>query len=190
MRGFPAPWGVAGGWALDLFAGHVAREHGDVDIALFREDQRQLRRHFHRWSFAKVSWGVVAAWPAEEWLDPPVHELHASPFAGGPATMEFLLNERIGDRWVFRRNAAVSCPADRAIVRTPAGIPLLCPAVVLLYKAKQRTARDEHDFEVAVGRLGRAKRSWLRWALDLAHPGHPWIERLSPCKDARGRPAP
>jgi putative ABC transport system permease protein len=46
LQGLTCPWFVAGGWALDLFLGRVTRPHHDVDIALFREDQRQLRSHF------------------------------------------------------------------------------------------------------------------------------------------------
>ena len=43
MRDFHAPWGIAGGWALDLFAGSESRIHSDVDIAILRADRRQLR---------------------------------------------------------------------------------------------------------------------------------------------------
>ncbi|HEV2736058.1 MAG TPA: hypothetical protein VGV85_14520, partial [Longimicrobiaceae bacterium] len=45
MRGFGAPWCVAGGWALDLFLGRATRPHADVDLALFRDDQARLREH-------------------------------------------------------------------------------------------------------------------------------------------------
>ena len=35
----PAPWFIAGGWAIDLFLGRKTREHADVDFALSRLDQ-------------------------------------------------------------------------------------------------------------------------------------------------------
>jgi Aminoglycoside-2''-adenylyltransferase len=35
------PWFVVGGWALDLFLGRETRSHKDIDIAIFREDQRE-----------------------------------------------------------------------------------------------------------------------------------------------------
>ena len=31
-------WCIGGGWALELFAGVRVREHGDLDIVLFRDE--------------------------------------------------------------------------------------------------------------------------------------------------------
>lgn len=31
MAGFPAPWWIAGGWAVDLSLGRQTRPHGDID---------------------------------------------------------------------------------------------------------------------------------------------------------------
>ncbi len=42
MRGFAAPWWVAGGWALDLWLGRETRVHQDVDLAILRGDQHKL----------------------------------------------------------------------------------------------------------------------------------------------------
>jgi hypothetical protein len=38
--------------------------------------------------------------------------------------------------------------------------------------------KDEADFSRVLPRLDRQARGWLREALGLAHPGHPWIEVL------------
>jgi Aminoglycoside-2''-adenylyltransferase len=38
-------WGVAGGWALDLFLDRVTREHQDIEVAIFREDQLILQEY-------------------------------------------------------------------------------------------------------------------------------------------------
>jgi hypothetical protein len=178
MRGFRAPWCVAGGWALDLFLGRATRPHGDLDLALFRDDQARLREHLAGWSFRKVAGGRVVDWPAGEWLLPPVHEVYASPPGGSAPELELLLNEREGGEWVFRRDPRVRCPADRVIVRAAAGLPVLCPAVVLLYKAKHLRPQDERDFAAARDGLGRARREWLRAALEQVHAGHPWLARL------------
>ena len=37
MAGFPHPWFVSGGWAIDLFVGRVTREHGDREMGIFRQ---------------------------------------------------------------------------------------------------------------------------------------------------------
>ncbi len=39
LEGFPHSWYISSGWALDLFMGHVARLHHDVDVVVARADQ-------------------------------------------------------------------------------------------------------------------------------------------------------
>ena len=178
MRGFHAPWCIAGGWALDLFLGRETRPHADVDVALFRGDQVLLRQHLVGWTFEKVLGGVLGRWQEGEWLHPPIHEVHVRSGGQPPVTLEFLLNERAGDRWVFRRNPEVNCPLDRVILRSATGLPVLCPAVVLLYKAKAPRAVDGSDFETARASLDAEQRAWLQSALRTCHPGHRWLTRL------------
>ena len=178
MRGFHAPWCIAGGWALDLFLGRETRPHADVDVALFRGDQLLLRHHFVGWTFEKVLGGVLERWEKGEWLHPPIHEVHARSGDQPSVNLEFLLNERTADRWVFRRNPEVSCPLDRVILQSGAGLPVLCPAVVLLYKAKAPRTVDELDFTVVRGNLDAEQLTWLESALRTCHPGHRWLARL------------
>jgi hypothetical protein len=176
LDGCPVPWAIAGGWAIDLFLGRRTRPHADVDVALFRADQDALRRHLAGWTFQKAVGGALVEWAEGERLDLPVHEIHARSPAGEP--LEFLLNERVGDDWVYRRDARVRCPADRVIMRSAEGIPHLCPAVALLYKAKAPRPADEQDFEAVREALPAAQRRWLRDALSTAHPDHPWLRRI------------
>lgn len=178
MRNFRAPWCIAGGWALDLFLGQVTRSHADVDIAIFREDQMSLRAHFGNWQFRKVADGVLCDWPRGDWLLPPVHEVHARPAVGTLDSLEFLLNEREGDQWVFRRNPKVTCPVQQVMLHTGSGLPVLSPPIVLLYKAKNPTATDELDFMHVVDSLTASQRQWLRAALQVSHPGHAWLKKL------------
>jgi hypothetical protein len=49
---------------------------------------------------------------------------------------------------------------------------------VLLYKSKSPRAVDEHDFAAGRRLLDAESRAWLRAALDLAAPGHPWARAL------------
>src|SRR4051794_26495177 len=107
MAGFAAPWCVAGGWALDLFLGRVTRAHGDVELAIFRDDQSLLHEHLHDWTFEKIVNGRREAWHDRERLSLPVHEVHARSPGEPPQVIEFLLNERNASAWVYRRNAAV-----------------------------------------------------------------------------------
>src|SRR5438105_2205978 len=103
MREFPAPWFIAGGWALELFAGKKWRSHADVDIAIFRDDHQILHRTLPDWQFATATDGELTHWFHGEPLAPAIHEIHATK---NEWRVEFLLNERTADDWVFRRNAA------------------------------------------------------------------------------------
>jgi len=176
MRGFPCPWYIAGGWAIDLFLGHTTRDHDDIDVAILRKNQADLRTHLSTWRFGKVVEGRRLPWADGERLDPPVHEVQAASETG--ARIEFLFNESSGARWRFRRNPAIRRRLDRIGIRTPAGIPFLVPEIVLLFKAKAPTAKDRHDFDLVQPRLMAEPRRWLKDALETCHPGHPWIARL------------
>ncbi|HEX6985107.1 MAG TPA: hypothetical protein VF170_07000 [Planctomycetaceae bacterium] len=179
MTGFGAPWGVAGGWAIDLFLGRMTRPHRDMELAIFRPDQSLLRRHLPGWRFEKVVGGRREPWSSEEILSLPVHELHARSAAEPTCEVEFLLNERDADDWVFRRNPAVVLPLERAFLRSACGLPALAPEIVLLFKAKSPRPKDEADFRSACGVMSPASRRWLRAALGVCHPDHPWLGAIA-----------
>ena len=49
MNSFNKTWFIAGGWAIDLFLGKETREHKDLEIALFRKDQLNLKEYLKKW---------------------------------------------------------------------------------------------------------------------------------------------
>lgn len=175
MSCYPRTWWVAGGWAIDLHLGRQHRSHKDVDIAVLRRDQQELRSFFCGWSLQKVVNGAFQPWWPNEVLELPVHEVHAEREA---EHVEFLLNESTDDRWVFRRNPSISMPLERASRCSAQGIPYLCPEIVLLYKAKAPRDHDLDDFRRARTALDTDARQWLAAALDACHPGHEWIGKL------------
>jgi hypothetical protein len=182
MAAFPGKWAIAGGWALDLFLGQVTREHDDVEVAIFRDDQRGLRDYLYLngWSFeAQVgpARGDRERWDGRQWLEPPVHEIHATS-PDGDEHLEILLNERRGRQWRYRRSAAVSLPIDRAIRRGAWNVPVLAPEVVLLYKSKDPRAKDRLDFRAVVERLDEEALAWLRGAVLRAHPSSEFLKEL------------
>jgi hypothetical protein len=173
-----APWAVAGGWAIDLALGRVTRPHADVDVAVLRRDQGALRAALPGWRFQFVRSGALVDWAAEQWLEHPVHEVHArSP--DGTARVELLLDECEGIEWVYRRDAAVRMPIGRAFRPGPDGIRLLAPEIVLLYKSKAPRREDEHDFAHGRELLDDEARAWLRAALVGQAPAHPWATALA-----------
>jgi hypothetical protein len=176
MRNFHAPWAIAGGWALDLFIGRESRSHADIDIAILRADQQQLRAELSG-RVEKVVDGQLAEWSPTEELTLPVHEVHVTWPDG--YQLEFLLNEHDQEthEWVFRRDGRIRRPLAAAFVT--GRLPYLAPEIVLLYKAKAPAAKDDADFLTVLSHLQDEQRSWLRMALDMTAPGHNWISILS-----------
>ncbi len=180
MSDLQAEWFVVGGWAIDLFLGERTRDHDDVDIGLAREDQAWARRFLPGWTHEKVlprgAELVREPWAEGEWLDLPIHEVHACSPAGD--RLELLFLERRAAEWVYRRDSRVTLAWHRLGIASPLGLKSLAPEVVLLFKSKAPRDRDQLDFEAALPRLERERRAWLRAALELAHPRHRWLNDL------------
>lgn len=176
MGNFRAPWGIAGGWALDLFIGHESRSHADIDIAILRADQKRLRSQVSG-HVEKVVEGQLVAWSPTEVLVLPVHEVHVTWPDG--YHLEFLLNEEDQEthEWVFRRDGRIRRPLAAAFAT--GRVPYLAPEIVLLYKAKAPSAKDDADFRTVVSHLQDDQRSWLRRALNVTAPDHYWASILS-----------
>jgi hypothetical protein len=59
-------------------------------------------------------------------------------------------------------------------------LPYICPEVALLFKSRAPDLeRNAVDFATAAPELDDAARWWLREALELTSPEHPWVERLA-----------
>src|SRR3989442_4627831 len=106
MQGFPHPWYIAGGWAVDLYLGRETREHDDIDVVILRKDQFELQRYLTDWAFVKVVDGQRLPWTDRERLHLPVHEVHAT--SSNPGPIQFLLHASSGRTLQFRRNLAVT----------------------------------------------------------------------------------
>ena len=192
MSTFGATWCLCGGWAVDAWLGRLSRDHVDVDIAVFLEDQRALLDHL-------VGWELIAHDPnvagntSEPWdgrpLDLPAH-IHGrlrdarSPTPDrldAPAQQGFgldiQLNERSGGDWVLRREPRISLPLEDSIRQSSWGVPTVVPEVLLFYKASELRRRDKLDFLALLPHLTGEQRDWLRSAISLV--GHPWLTQLS-----------
>jgi hypothetical protein len=85
-----------------------------------------------------------------------------------------------GDTWTCRRDAALRRPGSEVVAHTSDGIPYVRPEIALLFKAKHTRDKDQADFEASLPLLDRLQRAWLTDALELVHPGHPWIDAARP----------
>jgi hypothetical protein len=177
MRRADIWWAVAGGWAIDLWLGEQTREHHDVEVVVRRDDQTAAWDSLHNdWELRcidppKSGW---SPWLRTNRIEPPSFQLKAC-----RALLEFdlFLESTSDDTWIFRRDGRVQRSIDE-LTTTRSGIPIVDPAVQLLYMAKSEEPKNQHDFEVARPTLGDASAEWLRGALGVVHPGHPWLGQL------------
>ena len=180
MAAFPGAWGIAGGWAIDLFLGKVTREHPGVKIAVFRRDQTALHQYLYlnSWTFQKViAPGELQPWYRGDFIEPPTHELRAVSEDGDDGIV-FFLNESLGRQWRYRRNHAVVCAPERTIVRGMYNVPVLSPEIVLLHKAADPRPEDELDLRVALDHLDPMSKNWLTESLRRCHPASPFLQTI------------
>lgn len=185
LEGLAAPWWLAGGYALETFVGRAYREHGDIDVAVFRENQRAVHDHLRArgWeAHAADPPGTLRPWHEGESLPAHVHDIWCREASDGPWLLQLMLEERDGDDWVYRRNPAIRRPMVDFGWQTPEGMRVITPEVQLLYTARSssRSQSDKggRDFEVVAPLLPADARNWLRDALGTDAPGHPWLHRL------------
>ena len=175
-----APWYVAAGWAIDLFLGGSHREHEDLEVAVPNSRFDEI---------------VDALGGLEVFIITAPHE--ATPLAEAhnrlegthqswvrePATglwrFDVFREPSDGDTWLCRRDESIRLPYDEVIERTDDGIPYGRPEIVLLFKARHADrSRDQSDFDAVLPHLDTESRHWLAEALELVHPGHPWLPEL------------
>ena len=178
LEGYLHPWWIAGGWAIEAFTG-VSRPHDDVDPSIPRSDVAALRAHLA---------GRLDVWQADDGLLRPMvsdedtvsdtcENLWLRPSGAEPWEYDVILMHATPTTWTFKRDARISRPLGDILWECD-GIRYLKPEVQLLHKARAVRAKDQADFEVCAPLLDPAARRWLIRALDIAHPGHPWLGEL------------
>jgi hypothetical protein len=182
----PAPWWIAGGWAIDLFLGHQTRPHDDLDVQVLRQNQQEIRTLFRGWDVQAAHPSPPESppeWPFRDWeigedLSPDVHDIWCRPSTTEPWAIQLMIADVHEDRWLFRRDPGIARPISTIGRVTRGGIPYLSPEIQLLYKAKGMRPKDGDDFQRVLPQLGRTGRQWLWRTLTKAHPGHPWLAQL------------
>lgn len=161
LRTLSACWFVCGGWAIDLFVGRKTRDHQDIEIGIFRNDQQSLLK-LSDWSWEYIQHAQPREWRGTP-LELPIHELHGISQSTN-LSLEVLLNERDDANWIYRRNTRVTLPLTEAVRVTASGIKYLAPEVVLLYKTKEPRAKDLQDRATALPMMSAAAKAWLEAA--------------------------
>ena len=163
MDKFGFPWFIAGDWAIDLFLGRETRDHGDIEIGIYRKNQMQLCRFFAKSKKSFVdNRNYTGKRERHEWtkeyLRPPIHELYID--LGG-LELEVQLNERDDHNWIYRRDPGIILEEGRAILFNELDIPYLCPQIVCLCKTRRMGDMDRADIALALGRMDEGQKKWL-----------------------------
>ena len=146
------PYWIIGGWAIDLAVGRVTRDHADVDVMLLERDKRAL------WDDLPEDEVQITGRDRESRR----LTLHGENLL---LPTEVFLADADGTFWVHRRGAYRVKRPIADITRHRDGIPFLAPEVVLLFKARSKADKDQHDVETALPVLDAGQRSWLQETL-------------------------
>jgi hypothetical protein len=180
FSGYAGRWWIAGGWAIEKFSG-VPRSHDDVDPSIPRTDVGRLRRHLAGrldvWSADSGTLRALVDETDHQPLSPTCENLWLRASGADPWEYDVILMDASESTWTFKRDDRISLPLD-SILWAEDGIDYLRPEVQLLHKANGVRPKDQADFDVCQPLLEDAPRKWLTDALELAHPGHPWIAAL------------
>lgn len=179
LHGLGLPWCVVAGWAIDLFIGEQTREHGDLEIEILRGDFPAVRDHLKEYEFFATGSGEIVALDLEDEWNPEWHQRWVLDRDAQKWRADLMLKAGDETTWVCRRHESITAPRSEIVGTTPDGIPFLRPEAVLLYKAKAARPKDEADLASCLPRMSNTSRRWLADALAIAHPGHPWIDRLT-----------
>nr|WP_300052163.1 hypothetical protein [uncultured Nocardioides sp.] len=178
LDGYDRPWWIAGGWAIQAFTG-VPRPHDDLDPSILRSDIGALRRHLDgRLDVWQADSGTLTAMVDDSVALPVTCEnLWLRPSGAEPWEYDVILMHATPTTWTYKRDARITLPLAE-ILWIHDGITYLRPEVQLLHKARVVRPKDQVDFDVCAPLLDDRSRGWLRSALALAHPGHPWLGEL------------
>jgi Aminoglycoside-2''-adenylyltransferase len=176
LRWSTAPWYVVGGWALDLFLRRQTRHHHDLEIGVPAHRFAELRSALGDMELVAI--GDGRAWPLTDSTLATHRQTWVREREGAPWRLDIIREPWENDVWIYRRDPTIRLPAADLVRRTADGIPYARPEVIVLFKARAPSAKDEADFETVLPELDSGRRAWLREALALAHPEHQWLERL------------
>lgn len=182
--GAPFRWWVTGGVALELFAGRRWRNHDDLDVGVSRCDGSAVFAWLRAFDIHVAANGSLRPWGGEA--------LHETGFENNlwvrrseaePWVLDVTIGAGDVDRWIYRRDPAISRRWSEAVLTTADGVPFLAPELQLLFKSKSRRPKDDLDAETVIADLDGTRRGWLREHLDATHG---W-QHLLRSDDARTR---
>jgi hypothetical protein len=148
-------WWIVGGRAARI--GAPPRHHEDTNIAVRAGDLDELRNVLSGWHLWEAHEGTLRPLLPGLELAEGREQLWGRRNAREPWQLDLQL-DRSDDEWVFKKDARVHLPWERAL-HTVDGVPYLRPEVALLHKAYLDRPKDRGD--LAAARMDPDAREWL-----------------------------
>ena len=174
---YPCRYWIAGGWALDLFAGRVRRQHGDVDVVVLARDLDEVARTFTRPRPAvqNPETGECRPWAPGEQLAPGPNAL-VFPDSLHPHPIQILFAASDAGEWVYHRGrGTIRKPLDEITLRSPDGLPYFALEIVFLFKFCGGRSKDNDDFADVVELFDSERCCWLFDCIALCYPEYSWL---------------
>lgn len=178
LKDISIPWGIAGGWALDLHIGRQTRQHKDIDIIVFRHDQQEVYSYLSQdWILYKAYKGTLEIWKGE-----PLEQVNDIWMKKGETSawaFQFMFVDQVEEYWIYRRHPSIRRKASDIFLTTQEPICYLRPEIQLLYKGGSSVIRekDDLDWQTILPYLTIEEKEWLVSGLKGQFPeGHRWME--------------
>jgi len=185
LTGFPEPWWLVGGHAIEAFTG-VVRFHEDVDLVVFSDAVPALREHlggrFHLWSNDGGTFRVIDDRHPEPLH--PLSQIWMREDARSPWRVDCPLNPVRDGLWVSKRDDTHVAPLEDVTWVADDGVRYLRPEIVLHFKGAHDRQKDRIDLRSTWPLLDDARRAWLADAVRRTYPDHAWQRFLDGEEDA------
>ncbi len=199
------PYFYIGGWGIDLFLGRVTRDHGDVEVTIYRYQQEKLFSWARSAEIVDAGYTLhvvdppgtanIPIWDGQH-LEDPIHQLQL--YCKGERIVDFMLSDLDisnpdSPTWQFRRDPVIQTPKSQIewlYVANSAyeaycpqymlSLPYHAPEILLLYKAKRNAEKDRVDRNRAWSKMDLTQKEWLVRALRQYNFKHQWLDDLLP----------
>lgn len=178
LKDISIPWGIAGGWALDLHIGRQTRQHKDIDLIVFHHDQQEVYSYLSQeWILYKAYKGTLEIWKGEQLKQ--VNDIWVKKEKTCTWAFQLMFVDQVESDWVYRRHPSIRRKASDIFLTTQKSIRYLRPEIQLLYKGGSSLIRekDDLDWQTILPYLTIEEKEWLVSGLKRQFPeGHRWME--------------
>jgi hypothetical protein len=175
LCGLEVPWWFTGGHALEMHCGRSWRDHDDIDVGICREDVGGLASLLGDWEIHVAAKGTLQPWDGAALVTRRNENNLWLRQGSGPWRLDIVVGEGDADMWIYRRDASLRVPWERAVHHTVDGTSYLAPALQLLFKSMDPRPKDDVDAAEVIPTLD----AWSVALLDVRLRGnHRWRPSL------------